>query len=134
MSTNKLQDFMRDVLATFHDVRELQPPMESLVREITHIRKRMAESKLQKREIFAIEELIKAHYKFTGALELVLAYKFNGELYYTGNKPVPYMKSTKILHDMNMLTQTDWNNLDRYIVWIKSGQIYEKLKPVNHKG
>ncbi|WNA15661.1 membrane protein [Xanthomonas phage XaC1] len=126
------QSLMRDVLATFADVVVLMPPKSSLDAEIAMIRKRMKESKLQKREAFAIDELIKAHYKFTGTLHLVLAYKFNGELYYSGNKPVPFMKSTKVLHDMNMLTQTDWNNLERYVVWIKSGQIYDKVHSINH--
>lgn len=126
------QSLMRDVLAAFNDAVQLMPPKSSLDAEIQMIRKRVSESKLQKREVFAIEELIKAHYKFTGTLHLVLAYKFNGELYYSGNKPVPFMKSTKVIHDLNLLTQTDWNNLERYVVWIKSGQIYQKVNSINH--
>lgn len=123
-----VQSLVAEVIEFGNIVGKVSPNADSYNQTVANYRKLARELKLA-RERSCVNTVLDCVLSTVAREELTLGYMLNGVMYCTHKAAVkhkiPNCYSTEVLHEMK-LSQDEWDSLEKYHVWVKTGLILER--------
>lgn len=120
-----VQSLISEVIAFGNEIGSVSPSADSYHKAVANYRKQARDLKLVK-DRHAVNLVLESVLNTVSRSELTLGYMCEGVMYVTHKSAIkhsiPGCLSTEVLHNKN-LTQSEWNSLPKYHVWVKTGRV-----------